>query len=141
MENHVVLSACIEELQALRYTPAGGRVDVRVRHEMQAANDAKNLDDIREFVSPEMFAEIKLQMDERGNVPQQTDIVTLNAELQEVVSEGAQHIASVHFSGMIREEANTAAVPFEEIWHLSKPVAGSLPEFSNLPDVLMACKP
>ena len=92
---------------------------------LQAANDAKNLADIREFVSPEMFAEIKLQMDERGNVPQQTDIVTLNAELQEVVSEGAQHIASVHFSGMIREEANTAAVPFEEIWHLSKPVDGS----------------
>ena len=45
---------------------------------LQAANDAKNLDDLREFVSPELFAEIKMQMDERGNAPQQTDVVTLS---------------------------------------------------------------
>lgn len=92
---------------------------------LQAANDAKNLDDIREFVSPEMFAEISLQMSERGNAAQQTDVVTLNAELLEVVTENAQHIASVHFSGMIREEAGAAAAPFDEVWNLSKPVDGS----------------
>ncbi len=34
MENHVVLSACIEELQALRYTPAGlPALDLRLVHE------------------------------------------------------------------------------------------------------------
>lgn len=92
---------------------------------LQTANDTKNLDDIREFVSPEMFAEIKLQMDERGSAPQQTDVVTLNAELLEVVSEGNRHIASVHFSGMIREEAGAAAAPFNEVWNLSKPLDGS----------------
>lgn len=92
---------------------------------LQAANDAKNLDDIREFVSPEMFAEISLQMSERGNAAQQTDVVTLNAELLEVVTENAQHIASVHFSGMIREEAGAAAAPFDEVWNLCKPVDGS----------------
>ena len=92
---------------------------------LQAANDAKNLDDIREFVSPELYAEIKLQMDERGNAAQQTDIVTLNAELLEVVSEASRHIASVHFSGMIREEAGAAAGPFSEVWHLSKPSEGN----------------
>ena len=92
---------------------------------LQAANDAKNIEDIREFVSPELFAEIKLQMDERGNAPQRTDIVTLNAEMLEVVSEGGQHIASVHFSGMIREADDAAASPFEEIWNLGKPVDGS----------------
>lgn len=92
---------------------------------LQAANDTKNINDIREFVSPEMHAEIKLQMDERGNAPQQTDIVTLNAELLEVVTEGQQHIASVHFSGMIREVADTAASPFEEVWNLAKPLDGS----------------
>ena len=92
---------------------------------LQAANDTKNINDLREFVSPEMHAEIKLQMDERGNTPQQTDVVTLNAELLEVVTEGSQHIASVHFSGMIREVADAAASPFEEVWNLSKPVDGS----------------
>jgi len=92
---------------------------------LQAANDAKNIEDIREFVSPEVFAEIKLQMVERGDAPQQTDVVTLDAELLEVITEGARHIASVHFSGIIREEAGAAALPFEEIWHLSKPADGS----------------
>jgi predicted lipid-binding transport protein (Tim44 family) len=91
---------------------------------LQAANDAKNMDDIREFVAPEMFAEFKMQMDERGNAPQQTDVVTLNAELIEVVTEGNRHIASVHFSGMIREVAGAAAVPFNEVWNLSKPTEG-----------------
>ncbi len=92
---------------------------------LQAANDAKNLDDLREFVSPEMFAEIKLQMDERGDAAQQTDVVTLNGELLEVVSDGNRHIASVRFSGMIREEAGGAAHPFDEVWNLAKPLDGS----------------
>jgi len=92
---------------------------------LQTANDEKNIDDIREFVSPEVFAEIKLQLDERGDVPQQTDVVTLNAELLEVVTEGNRHVASVHFSGMIRETAESAAEPFSEVWHLSKPVEGN----------------
>lgn len=91
---------------------------------LQAANDAGNLDDIREFVGPELFAEIRMQFDERGKGPQQTDVVTLNAELLEVVTEANRHIASVRFSGMIREEAGAAAAPFDEVWNLSKPVEG-----------------
>jgi predicted lipid-binding transport protein (Tim44 family) len=92
---------------------------------LQAANDEKNVEDIREFTSPELFAEIRLQMDERGNAPQQTDVVTLNAELLEVANEGNRHVASVLFSGMIREQQGAAAAPFGEIWNLVKPVDGS----------------
>jgi predicted lipid-binding transport protein (Tim44 family) len=92
---------------------------------LQASNDARNLDDIRDFVSPVMFAEIKLQIDERGAGEQHTDVVTLNAELLEVVDEDAQHLASVRFFGMIREETGAAAAPFDEVWNLAKPVAGS----------------
>jgi predicted lipid-binding transport protein (Tim44 family) len=92
---------------------------------LQASNDARNIDDIREFVSPELFAEIRMQIDERGAAPQQTDIVTLNAELLEVTTESGRHIASVHFSGMIREVAGAAAAPFDEVWNLSKPADGS----------------
>jgi predicted lipid-binding transport protein (Tim44 family) len=92
---------------------------------LQAANDAKNIDDIREFTCPEVFAEIRMQMDERGDehmrAPQKTEVVSLEAELLEVCSEGQQHIASVRFSGMIRETAGAAATPFCEIWNLSKP--------------------
>ena len=92
---------------------------------LQAANDAKNFDDIREFVSPELYAEIKLQMDERGSVPQQTDVVTLDGEVLEVVSEGNRYIASVRFHGMIREEAGAPAAPFDEVWNLTKPLDSS----------------
>ena len=91
---------------------------------LQAANDVKNLEDIREFTTPEIFAEIKLQMEERGPGTQQTDVVQLNAELVEAVTEGKQHVASVRFSGLIREEVGAAAAPFNEMWILTKPVAG-----------------
>ena len=91
---------------------------------LQAANDVKNLEDIREFTTPEMFAEIKLQMEERGPGAQQTDVVQLNAELAEVVTEGRQHVASVRFSGLIREEADAPAAPFDELWILTNSVGG-----------------
>ena len=52
-----------------------------------------------------------MQMDERGSAAQQTDIVTLNAELLEVTTEAGRHIASVHFSGMIREDAAPRRCP------------------------------
>ncbi len=92
---------------------------------LQAANDTKNLDDIREFTTPEVFAEIKMQMTERGDARQQTDVVTLNAELLELVTDGPRHIASVRFNGMIREADDTPAMAFDEVWHLSKPVDDS----------------
>lgn len=112
--------------------PAGFDVDgfLRVARlnfiRLQAANDAGNLDDIREFVTPEMFAEIKLQFDERGKATQQqTDVVTLNAELLEVVTDANRHVASVRFNGMIREEAGAVAAPFDEVWNLTKALDGS----------------
>ncbi|MBI5937771.1 MAG: Tim44 domain-containing protein [Betaproteobacteria bacterium] len=92
---------------------------------MQAAYDAGNIDDIREFTSPEMFAEIKLQLAERGAASQQTDVTLLNAEVLECAEEGNKLRVSVRFHGQVREEANGNAEGFDEIWHLSKPADGS----------------
>jgi len=111
--------------------PAGFDVDGFVRNakvnfiRLQAANDAGNLDDIREFTSPEMFAEIKLGMGERGNAKQETDVVQLNAEVLDVAEEATRYIVSVRFSGLIREEKDAAAAPFDEIWHMAKPTDNS----------------
>lgn len=91
---------------------------------LQAANDRGDMDDIREFTSPEMFAEIKMQYQERSGKAQETDVMQLNAELLEVVTEDSRHIASVHFSGQLRED-NAAPAAFAEIWHLVKPTDGS----------------
>jgi predicted lipid-binding transport protein (Tim44 family) len=92
---------------------------------LQAANDRGDMDDIREFTSPEMFAEIKMQYQERGNKSQETDVMQLNAELLEVATEEGRHVASVHFSGQLREDANAAPEAFAETWHLVKPTDGS----------------
>ncbi|MGH8786613.1 MAG: Tim44 domain-containing protein [Cupriavidus necator] len=92
---------------------------------LQAAWDAGNLDDIREFTTPEMFAEIKMDLAERGAEVNKTDVVTLEAQLLGIESAAAQHIASVRFSGMIREKAAEAAQPFGEVWNLAKPASGT----------------
>nr|WP_321787135.1 TIM44-like domain-containing protein [Paraburkholderia sp. J94] len=87
---------------------------------LQAAWDAGNIDDIREFTTPEMFAEIRVDLAGRGAQPNQTDVVQLNADLLAVEERGNEYLASVRFSGLIREEVGAAAGPFTEIWNLSK---------------------
>ncbi len=92
---------------------------------LQAANDAGNLDDIREFTTPEMFAEIKMGMGERGAAKQETDVVQLNAEVLDVAEEASRYVVSVRFHGLIREEKAGPTEPFDEIWNMTKPTDGS----------------
>ncbi|NMG74712.1 Tim44 domain-containing protein [Aromatoleum diolicum] len=92
---------------------------------LQAANDAGNLADLREFVSPEMFAELQLQLGERGAATQQTEVVDLQGAIVECVEDAQRYIVSVRFHGLIREEAGAAPDAFSEIWHLTKPTDGS----------------
>jgi predicted lipid-binding transport protein (Tim44 family) len=92
---------------------------------LQLANDSGNIEELREFTTPELFAELKKDIQERGAAKQQTDVVSLNADLLEVVTEGNQHWASVRFSGMIREHPASAPESFEEVWNLAKPLDGS----------------
>jgi predicted lipid-binding transport protein (Tim44 family) len=92
---------------------------------LQAANDAGNMEDIRAFTTPEMFAEVQLEYQERSRATQQTDIVQLNAALLDLTSEGARQIASVRFSGSIRETAGAAPEAFDEVWHLTRPADAS----------------
>jgi predicted lipid-binding transport protein (Tim44 family) len=86
---------------------------------MQAANDAKDLNDLRDFTTPEVYAELSMQIRERGDAPQKTDVVTLNADLLEVANEGDYAIASVRYTGLIRE-AEGAPTNFDEVWHVQK---------------------
>lgn len=87
---------------------------------LQAANDAGDLADIRDYTTPEMFAEISLQMQERAGAAQKTEVVSLEAQLLEVVQEGGFDIASVRFYGLIRENAGANPEPFDEIWHVRR---------------------
>lgn len=90
---------------------------------LQIANDSGKLDELREVTTPEMYAVLSEDLRSRG--AQQTDVVTLNADLLEVATEGERHWASVRFSGLVSEAPGAAPASFEEVWNLSKPVDGS----------------
>ncbi|RLJ68172.1 Tim44 domain-containing protein [Sulfurisoma sediminicola] len=92
---------------------------------LQAANDRGDMDDIRNFTSPEMFAEIQMQYEERGRGKQETDVQQLDATLLDVSEENGRHVASVRFFGRIREVAGGPVEALDEVWHLSKQVDGS----------------
>ena len=91
---------------------------------LQAANDAGNLDELRELTTTEMFDALSRDVQGRSG-QQQTDIASLDAELLEVVSEPGRHWASVRFSGISRESPDAGAGGFEEVWNLVKPSDGS----------------
>lgn len=111
--------------QSARNIPADFPVDSFLRSaktsfiRLQAANDRKDLNDIREYTTPEMFAEISMQMQERDDAPQKTDVLAINTDLLEVANESDYAIASVRFTGQLREN-DGAPESIDEIWHVQK---------------------
>jgi predicted lipid-binding transport protein (Tim44 family) len=91
---------------------------------LQAAWDKADLNDIREFTSSEMFAEFRLELQERGSSANVTDVVKLDAEMLGVETIGSDYLASVKFTGLIKEDPAADAAPFAEVWNLSKPTNG-----------------
>ena len=91
---------------------------------LQAAWDEKNLADIRQFTTPEVFAEIRMQIEEEKGAQNRTDVVTLEAELLGIETGAADYLASVRFTGTLRENDRSAPEPFDEVWNLTKPKDG-----------------
>ena len=87
---------------------------------LQAANDAADLDDLRRFTTPELFASIRLDLQERNGQPQQTDVLKVDAEVLDVANEADRQIVSVRFHGQVVEEKGATPVSFNEVWHLVK---------------------
>ncbi|HTD05145.1 Tim44-like domain-containing protein [Undibacterium sp.] len=91
---------------------------------LQAAWDRADVNDIREFTTPEMFGELRLQLQERGASANHTDVVSLDAELLGVETTDKDYLASVKFSGIIKEAEHAPAEAFAEVWNMTKPVNG-----------------
>jgi predicted lipid-binding transport protein (Tim44 family) len=91
---------------------------------LQAAWDKGEVNDLREFTTPEMFGELRMQLHERGSAANHTDVVSINAELLGIETVGEEYLASVRYDGMIREEEHAQPVPFAEVWNFVKPVSG-----------------
>jgi len=91
---------------------------------MQAAWDRGDTNDLREFTSPEVFAELKMQIQERGNVVDFTDVVNIDAQLLGIEQTATDYLASVQFNAMIRSAKDALPEPFVEVWNMSKPLSG-----------------
>jgi predicted lipid-binding transport protein (Tim44 family) len=91
---------------------------------LQAAWDKADINDIHEFTTAEMYAEIKLQIQERGAQANVTDVVSVDAELLGLETVGDDCLASVKFTGMIKEDPKAPAEAFAEVWNLSKRLNG-----------------
>ena len=92
---------------------------------MQAAWDKADVSDLREFTTPEVFAELRMQIQERGDVADFTDVVKIDAALLGIENVGKEYLASVRFDGMIKPAPDADAQLFAEVWNMSKPHDGS----------------
>jgi len=92
---------------------------------MQAAWDKGDVSDLREFTTPEVFAELKMQITERGPNADFTDVVSIDAQLLGIETSANDYLASVQFNGMIRTAPNAPAEPFAEVWNMEKPLSGN----------------
>jgi predicted lipid-binding transport protein (Tim44 family) len=90
---------------------------------LQAAYDTGDREALGDLLTPEMQLEVMRDQDS-GNARSATEVVTLAAEVLEVVTEGDRHWASVRFTGTMREGTGATPAPFDEVWNLSKPVDG-----------------
>jgi predicted lipid-binding transport protein (Tim44 family) len=91
---------------------------------LQAANDARDLDRLRDFVTPQMYEYVRADLAARGDAPQRTEVFGLQAQVLEVVQEADSYLVSVRFTGSVRDEAGVAPDDLNEVWHLVKPRSG-----------------
>jgi len=95
---------------------------------LQDAWDRSDITTLRSMMTDEMLGEIKSQLAEReghvGGQVNKTEVVMLEAQLLGIEDLGSDYMASVEFSGMIREEPSAGPSPFREVWNMTKPKTG-----------------
>ena len=95
---------------------------------LQGAWDRSDLASLRAMMTDEMLGQMKLQLAEReshtGGVNNTTEVVMLNAQLLGIEELADDYMASVEFSGMIREDMSAGPSPFREVWNMTKPRSG-----------------
>ncbi|NQW94083.1 MAG: Tim44 domain-containing protein [Polaromonas sp.] len=96
---------------------------------LQDAWDKSDINNLRSMMTDEMLSEIKTQLAEReshtGAGINKTDVQMLDAKLLGIEEMADVYMASVEFSGMIREDLSSGASPFREVWNMTKPRNGA----------------
>ncbi len=95
---------------------------------LQDAWDRSDIQNLRAMMTDEMLNQIKVQLTEReshtGVVANKTDVQMLDAKLLGIEELTDVYMASVEFSGMIREDVSAGPSPFREVWNMTKPRNG-----------------
>lgn len=95
---------------------------------LQSAWDRSDVPTLRSMMTDSMLDEIRAQLAEReshrGDQPNHTEVLMIEAQLLGIEDLGEAYMASVEFSGMIREEPSSGPSPFREVWNMTKPKSG-----------------
>jgi predicted lipid-binding transport protein (Tim44 family) len=96
---------------------------------LQAAWDKNDIGTLRTMMTDTMLLEIRQQLQERGQhtggAHNHTEVAALDAKLLGIEDSGSDWMASVEFSGMIKEDPAMSPGPFREVWNMTKPKDGS----------------
>jgi predicted lipid-binding transport protein (Tim44 family) len=97
---------------------------------LQQAWDRSDISSLRAMMTDSMLDEIKAQLAERESTSagqvNHTEVIMLDAHLLGIEDVSNNYMASVEFSGLIREDASSGPTPFREVWNMTKPKDGSL---------------
>ena len=92
---------------------------------LQAAWDAGDVAALQKLTTPDMLDELMLMLAARDADASRTDVISLHAELLALEELGPAYLASVEFSGLIRESDERGEQPFRELWMLASSKDGS----------------
>lgn len=91
---------------------------------MQGLYDKGDVTGLREYCSDEVVDHLALEINARGQAANHTEVLNLEAELIGFEVDVDEQIATVAFAGMVREDRDTEATEVNELWIMSRPLAG-----------------
>lgn len=95
---------------------------------LQAAWDRSDVPSLRAMMTDDMLEQIQGQLADReraGASGSTTEVVMLDAQLLGIEQVDGAYLASVEFSGLVREDASAGPNPFREVWNITRPQSGS----------------
>lgn len=119
------------QMPAARYFPTGFDAEGFARQakqnfvRLQDANDRGDLRALKDVTTADLYRELEREIRARHGATQKTEVVSLDAQVVEVVTENQNYIASVRFSGLMKDDPSAQPESFSELWHLQKPVSGA----------------
>lgn len=88
--------------------------------QLQSAWDTGDLEKIREYTTPALYAELVQERQQIGDSRNFTDVLHVEAQLLDLVKKGDAVVASVLYHARVVEEEGQAPQQVQEIWHIRR---------------------